>query len=349
MLPNLNNMLLLLCILATGQTIAQPPNDWQRSWPHTDFSQSSVNLDDIATGGPGKDGIPAIDQPQFIQASESRNIADDEPVIGLILGNEAKAYPLRILIWHEIVNDVVGGTPVAVTYCPLCNTAIVFDRRLDGQLLDFGTTGNLRKSDLIMYDRQTESWWQQYAGDAIVGELAGKKLRTLASRLESFAQFRRRAPAGLVLIPSDPRARNYGANPYVGYDRSPLPFLFKGKLPKGVAPMMRVVAIGAVAFTLPYIKGKGRVEHGDVIVSWAAGQRSALDTRQLAQGRDVGNITVTRQGKDIPYVVTFAFAFFAFNPQGVLMSTDDDLRQQDLSYLPVRSFTHEPVNRRNVT
>lgn len=259
--------------------------------------------------------------------ADYRGVDEAEPVIGLVIGDDARAYPLRILIWHEIVNDVVGGVPVAITYCPLCNTSIVFDRRVEGQMYDFGTTGNLRYSDLVMYDRQTESWWQQYSGEAIVGNLAGKRLKALPSRLESLADFRRRAPHGRVLVPHNPSARNYCASPYAGYDRSPTPFLFTGRLPEGVEPMMRVVAVDADAWPLPLLARDGEVMHNKLRISWHPGQRSALDDARIERGRDVGNIRVTRDGKDVTYIVTFAFAFFAFNPNGVLHTLKGELRQ----------------------
>jgi len=182
-------------------------------WPRTDFTRCTVPLAEILSGGPGKDGIPAMDQPASRPVAEETSLDPQEPVISLQLNGQARAWPLRYLIWHEIANDTLGGIPVAATFCPLCNAAIVFDRRLDGQVLDFGTTGNLRKSDLVMYDRQTESWWQQYTGEAIIGELAGKTLSVLPSRLESWAEFSTRHPGGQVLVPADPDFRPYGANP----------------------------------------------------------------------------------------------------------------------------------------
>ncbi len=175
--------------------------------------------------------------------SEVKNLADTEPVVGRIINGKARAYPLRILTWHEIVNDELGGVPVAVTYCPLCNSAIIFDRRLDGKVLDFGTTGKLRHSEMVMYDRQTENWWQQFLGQGIVGEMTGKRLKTNPAQLESFANYKKRAPGGDVLVPNDPGMRRYGANPYAGYDTSPTPFLFQGDLPKGINPMVRVIVV----------------------------------------------------------------------------------------------------------
>ena len=146
---------------AVGATFADPAG-WRWEWPRTDFSKHNVSFAEIKSGGPPKDGIPAIDAPRFEQLVGSKptgwsaGLGDTEPVIDLSVRDDPRAYPLRILIWHEITNDVVGGMPVAVTYCPLCNAALVFDRTVDGRALDFGTTGKLRLSDLVMYDRQTE-------------------------------------------------------------------------------------------------------------------------------------------------------------------------------------------------
>ncbi len=126
------------------------PASWRSEWPRTDFARAGVAFGEIMSGGPPKDGIPSIDRPQFVSVAEARHMKDVEPVVGLVLAGEARAYPVSVLMWHEIVNDTIGGVPVAVTYCPLCNSAVVFDRRLDGRVLDFGTTGKLRHSDMVM-------------------------------------------------------------------------------------------------------------------------------------------------------------------------------------------------------
>ena len=220
------------------------PSRWKYEWPNTDFTQSSVAFEEILSGGPPKDGIPSIDDPQFVAVAGHEDLAPTEPVIGLAINGDARAYPLRILTWHEIVNDTVGGVPVAVTYCPLCNAALVFERTVEGEVTEFGTTGKLRKSDLVMYDRQTESWWQQFLGEAIVGERTGTRLALVPARLESWENFATRFPQGQVLIPNNRSMRSYGANPYVGYDSEALPFLYDGEMPEGIAPMKRVVAVG---------------------------------------------------------------------------------------------------------
>ncbi len=299
------------------------PDEWRREWPRTDFTRAGVPFDEIMSGGPPKDGIPSIDRPKFIPLAEARHVRDAEPVIGLVLKGEARAYPISVLIWHEIVNDTVGGVPVAITYCPLCNSAVVFDRRLEDRTLEFGTTGKLRHSDLVMYDRQTETWWQQFLGEAIVGELTGRALRALPSRLESFAEFRARAPAGRVLVPNDPGLRRYGLNPYAGYDSSDVPFLYRGPLPEGIAALERVVVVGGEAWPLTRVRARGVIARGDLRLTWRAGQVSALDARSVAEGREVGGVVVERRRadgvwEDVVHDVAFAFAFRAFHPAGTI-------------------------------
>jgi hypothetical protein len=307
----------LLALVAAPAAWAGP-DDWRQEWPHTDFSRHSVAYDEIFSGGPPKDGIPAIDRPLFVPISEAKDLAPHEPVISIQIGSEARAYPLRVMIWHEIVNDTLGGTPIAVTWCPLCNSSIVFDRRAAGRTLSFGTTGKLRNSDLVMYDRETESWWQQFGGDCIVGALLGKRLKFLPARVESVERFRARFPKGQVLVPSDAEARSYGRNPYVGYDRSDQPFLFRGAAPEGVPPLARVVAVGEEAWGLDLLKQRHRIEAGDLVITWEAGQGSPLDTASIDEGRDIGNVVVQRRTdhglEDAVYDVSFAFAFHAFHP-----------------------------------
>ena len=137
--------------------------------------------------------------------AEDKELTASDPVIELAIGGDVRAYPRRILIWHEIVNDTVAGVPVTLTYCPLRDSAVVFDRRVPPQVLDIGTTGKLRKSDLVMYEWQTESCWLQFTGEAIVGALTDAQLKLLAARLESFAEFKARHPAGQLLVPTDPK------------------------------------------------------------------------------------------------------------------------------------------------
>jgi hypothetical protein len=280
----------------------EPPSGAEREF-ETDFSEHSVPYEEISSGGPPKDGIPAIDEPRFVGVEDAGEwLEPEEPVILLELAGEARAYPIQVITWHEIVNDRVGGSPVTVTFCPLCNTAISFDGQLDGQELDFGTTGRLRFSNLIMYDRQTESWWQQATGEAIAGELTGSELETIPSPIVSWEDFRSSHPDGEVLSRETGHSRNYGENPYAGYDDvDSSPFLYDGpETPGELPPMARVITVDAedepVAY--PYVileesrAVNDSVDGEPVAVLWSEGTASALDESSIDAGRDVGSAAV---------------------------------------------------------
>lgn len=310
--------ILVALLMAAVPAAADPVRRWMQAWPRTDFTRSAVPYEEIRPGGPDRDGIPSIDAPRFAAPEEAR-VPGPEPVVTVVIDGDARAYPLRILIWHQIVNDRVGGVPVVVTYCPLCNAAIVFERRVAGGTVEFGSTGLLRHSDLVMYDRKTESWWQQYEGRAIVGVMAGARLQRVPARLEAMQRFAERFPQGRVLVPSDAGARPYGRNPYTGYDSMPSPYYYDGPLPDRVPPLSRVVTVGNRAWSLALVRARRQIEAGDLLIEWTPGQSSALDAKYIADGRDVGNVVV-RQRRDgdlaeVPYTVEFAFVFKAFHPE----------------------------------
>ncbi len=301
-----------------GAVASAEPSFWKHEWPETDFSKTSVeSWVEILSGGPGKDGIPALSDPEFVPVGEKQGLGAREGVIALEMGGAARAYPLRYLMWHEIVNDEVGGVPVAVTFCPLCNSALTFERRVDGRVLTLGVTGKLRASDMVMYDRETQSWWQQATGVGIVGEMTGIELVSLPSWMESWESFVARNPEGLVMAEPAHR-RAYGANPYVGYDSSARPFLYSGERPPhGIAPLARIVRVGNRAWPLTRLAEAGEIAESGVVLSWAAGKASALDSDTVAAGRDVGQVRVRDMGgADMVHDVMFAFAFHAFWPEG---------------------------------
>ncbi|MBI3244682.1 MAG: DUF3179 domain-containing protein [Chloroflexi bacterium] len=279
---------------------AEPPPSGATFEFKTDFSKHSVPYSDILSGGPPKDGIPAIDSPTFVAVSEADAwLKSVEPVIFFQIGDDARAYPIQIFMWHEIVNDTVGDVPVVISFCPLCNTAIAFERTAaGGQVFDFGTTGRLRYSNLIMYDRQTETWWQQATGQAIAGELTGAQLVFRPASIISWADFKANYPDGKVLSRDTGFSRPYGDNPYVGYDdvNNP-PFLYRGpKTPGELPPVARVLTINlngeAVAYPYDILQQMSVVNDTvggtEVVVLWAAGTASALDGDTVAGGRDVG-------------------------------------------------------------
>ncbi len=299
------------------------PEFWRHEWDRTNFDRHIIdNWKEIRDGGPPKDGIPAIRNPAFRKASSETRIKDTEPVMTVEIGNATpRAYPLRYLVWHEIVNDTVADVPIAVTYCPLCNSGITFDRRTKHGVLSFGVSGKLRHSDMIMFDRETESWWQQAIGEAIVGDLTGTKLRMLPGWMESWAQFKARHPNGLVMDQPD-FSRHYGRNPYAGYDSGSRPFMYNGEMPPhGISPLARVVRVGNRAWPLTRIRKLGGVNEAGVNITWEPGQSSALDASVIARGRDVGTVRVRdKQGRDMVHDVMFAFAFHAFWPKGKWMT-----------------------------
>lgn len=276
----------------------QPPSGAEFQFT-TDFSKHSVSYGDILSGGPPKDGIPAVDDPKFVGVNEAIEwLKPVEPVVFVQVGVDARAYPLQVLTWHEIVNDTVGDLPLTVTFCPLCNTAIAFERMINGQVLDFGTTGRLRYSNLIMYDRQTETWWQQATGEAIAGELTGTNLKFYPAAIISWEEFRTAYPDGKVLSRDTGFSRSYGENPYAGYDdvNNP-PFLYRGPETPGVLPpVARVLTIDleseAVAYPYQVLEKVGVVNDTiagkNIVVIWRSGTASALDTPSIAEGRDVG-------------------------------------------------------------
>ena len=256
-----------------------------------------VDLDEIRSGGPPPDGIPSIDDPSLLSAGEVDFLEDNEPVLALTVNGESRAYPVQIMMWHEIVNDTVGGVPVAVTYCPLCNSALVYDRRSDDRVLEFGTSGLLLNSSLVMYDRQTETLWSHFTGAGIVGELTGEELETYAVATVAWQTWRDANPDGLVLSRDTGFDRSYGQNPYPGYDDvNGRPFLYEGEVDGRYTAMTRVVGIEqgeeALAVPLASLQEAGVIETeiagNDLVVLWTAGTASSLDAFDVAAGEDVG-------------------------------------------------------------
>ena len=275
----------------------------------TDFCQSIVDFDEILVGNPTKDGIPSVEDPAMDTVEEAAEwLVDQSPVIALEIDGEARAYPLAILMWHEIANDEIAGVPVAVTFCPLCNSAITFDRRVDEEVLDFGVSGFLRNSDLIMYDRQTESWWQQLTGEGLIGEFAGRLLEILPSQVIGFGGFVDRYPAGMVMSRDTGYNRQYGVNPYSGYDsRTGPPFLFRGeldmRLPLPVAHVLAAV-VDDVAKAYPFsILRKHEVINDSIgetaiVAFYQGGVASALGDRTIDTARDIGTAGMYRATVD---------------------------------------------------
>ena len=283
-------------------------------WPKTDFKNRIVELNEIRSGGVPKDGIPAIDRPEFISVQAASQWLDPkDPVITLEILGKVRAYPLQILIWHEIVNDEFSGRYVSVTFCPLCNASIVFDRNLDGEILDFGTTGRLRKSDLVMYDRQTESWWQQITGRGLIGDYADVHLKKIPAQITSFEEFSAAFPDGEVLSRDTGFRRNYGNNPYRGYDDiDNIPFLLSDPADPRLPAMERVINITVSDFhrlypysvfdSEPVINDK--IRGVPVVIFSKDDAASPLDGSNIADSRIIPSATAFRRQLD-DHLLTF--------------------------------------------
>ena len=193
----------------------------------TDGVKHSIPTDEILSGGPGKDGIPSIDDPKFISTQEADAFLNDDSIgLGFVWKGEVRFYPYQILVWHELVNDVIAGDPILISYCPLCATGIVFEGRVDGKPAEFGVSGLLWKSNLLMYNRtddpDKESLWSQVLGEAVLGEFTGDKLRVLSADTVKYDMWKKTHPETKVLSRDTGTARNYGRDPYGNYytDRS---------------------------------------------------------------------------------------------------------------------------------
>ena len=340
-----------LVLGAAGGAVAQSGSGTLRDIG-VDVDRATIPIDGILSGGPPPQGIPALGfsgdhagaagpspAPQFVtQAEAAAWLGEEEPVIALSLGGESRAYPLQILTWHEIVNDTLGGVPVAVTFCPLCNSALAFDRRVplsaeseaavraanpEATIQDvpedetfvsalesadtdkpnavlevtFGVSGLLYNSNLLMFDTAASTLWSQLTGEGAVGALSGVQLARYPAQIVSFEEFRAAFPGASVLSRETGFSRDYGANPYVGYDRADEPpFLFSGETDGRLPPKTRVITLeragDAVAFPFDALQ-EARVVNTDVggapvTVFWQEGTTSALDARAIAESADVG-------------------------------------------------------------
>lgn len=323
----------------------------------TDFSNSIIDLEELLVGIPlsdPRDAIPPIDNPQFEAVSESDWIQGQEPGVLIEIEEDARFYPLSVMTRHEIVNDEVGGIPVAVTYCPLCNTALVFDRRFEGETLRLGVSGLLRNSDLVMWDDVTQTLWQQVTGEAIVGRHAGKSLTPLASAIVRWADFRDTHPDGQALSSDQGFGLVYGSNPYEFYSSRSRPYNFySGEIDDRFPAMERVVGISVNGIDKAYpfsLINKVRVVHDnlagqELVVFWGASDTAdALDSGLIADAIGIGTGIVYNpfvDGERLTFVAS-GDTEFVDNETGTTWSilgkaTSGELAGEELELLPHRN------------
>jgi hypothetical protein len=297
--------LLLFVSIGVSATGQNNPRNLEIDWK-TDLTKHEIPLDEF-TALMLPDGIPPIDDPKFISIGEAKEVFfEHEPVIVVEVNGTAKAYPLSILMFHEIVNDEIEAEFLSITYCPLCNAAMVFDRRfqVDGKdiVLDFGVSGMLRNSDMVMYDRQTESWWQQFIGQALVGKLAGAQLEVFPSMIISLEKYAESYPSGKVLSTETGHDFNYGNNPYTEYDNleNKQPRLFKGEVDDRLPAMERIINIRANGkhkiYPLAAIQKEkiinDQFQDQAVVFFYDDGMTSVLDKNNIREGKKIGSVTV---------------------------------------------------------
>lgn len=275
-----------------------------------DLSHAIIPRSEILSGGPPRDGIPAIDRPTFIVTDAVTFLQDDDRVVSLTIDRETRAYPIRILTWHEIVNDQIGSKPVAVTYCPLCGTAMVFNRRVNGLTLTFGVSGLLYQSDVLMYDRQTESLWSQLGMRSVAGNLANTVLELVTSEIMSWKAWKRNYPNGHVLSQETGFTRDYSQNAYEEYQLSPETLFpvpqHRLELPRKAWIVGILVGREAKAYSLDALRRHGTIpdQVGNIRV-------------EVSYDAEAGHPSVRAMdsGQVIPHVLGYWFAWQAFYPK----------------------------------
>lgn len=276
-------------------------------WVRTDFDTRCVPLNEFYLGADSKDAIPPIDSPLFVPAVGADEwLHPMEPVLVVSRDDVARAYSLQLLLFHEMVNDSIDGFPFLVTYCPLCNTALVFERSVGGQVYDFGTSGLLRGSDLVMYDRQTDSWWQQLTGEALVGAMSGSVLTPIAAQQVTWSAFKQAYPGGLVLSRETgyQDQTRYGTTPYTYYEteRRPNPEFWTGETDDRLTAMTRVSTIGLsdARLAVPFYVLAGQ----RIVVFYNPDTLSVLGEKVIASARPVGSTGVfmaSVAGRDLTF------------------------------------------------
>lgn len=274
-----------------------------------DLTRHSIPLDQIVDGGPGKDGIPAILSPRFVPAAAATFLQDTDRVLGLSVAGEARAYPIKILNWHEIVNDTFDGKPVVVTYCPLCGTGIAFDADFQGRRHTYGVSGLLYESDLLMYDHQTESLWSQIRMEAVAGPMTGQHLTPLFLNHTTWADWRAHHPSTGVLSTATGSFRNYDRDPYIGYVDQPDLFFDVAHVDSRYPPKEWVVGIEieGVSKAYPFIQLK-KVD--SPIRDQFNGRVITIEFNGQARSASV----MDEAGKPLPAVMGFWFAWSTFHP-----------------------------------
>ncbi|THB72549.1 MAG: DUF3179 domain-containing protein [Gammaproteobacteria bacterium] len=308
--------LVIICVLVAFLTNLYCPTCFARDGIKNgfDLTNATINKDEILFGGPPRDGIPAINSPNFLTIEKIDYLRDKDIVLSVKSGDVVRAYPTRILVWHEIVNDVVAGKPVVVTYCPLCGTGMVFDRMVDGRLRTFGVSGLLYQSDVLMYDRETESLWSQLAMKGVSGDGVDVKLKWLPSEHLTWKAWKEKYPHGEVLSMDTGFSRNYGARAYASYFDSDVIMFPVPQTRKELANKEKV--LGVIINGKPKAYPLSGFKVGQVVKDDLGGVKISVSY----DGDRQYPLVTDAKGQDITSVVVFWFAWQAFYPNTELWS-----------------------------
>jgi len=276
-----------------------------------------IPVTQIFSGGPDKDGIASIDHPKFVKGGDAGFMQANDRVIGIVIDGEAKAYPIKILNWHEVVNDTIHDTAFTITYCPLCGTGMAFNSVINGRVLSFGVSGLLYNSDVLLYDRESESLWSQLLNIAVTGKYKGTALKMLPVMHTTWKDWKHFYPSTLVLSENTGYWRSYNRDPYAGYDESShLYFPVFNKVPKKYHPKEKVLGLAVIDVykAYPFVElNKNKINrltdtvNGKVFtIHWNKEERAAYIT-----GED---------GSIVPSVQSYWFAWYAFHPETEVFS-----------------------------
>lgn len=276
-----------------------------------ELDDALIPANQIFSGGPEKDGIPAIDNPKFVKIRAAGFMKDGDRVLGITINGESKAYPIKILNWHEIVNDSIADVSFAITYCPLCGTGIAFDSNISGQILNFGVSGLLYNSDVLLYDRETDSLWSQLLSKAVTGKHKGIALKPLPTIHTTWANWKQLHPSSSVLSIDTGYKRSYSKDPYGGYEQSRLLYFpVTNKAPARYHPKEKVLGLtlGKTYKAYPFIElnKNNKSTFTDVV------NENSL-TIHWNKSEKTGYVTNV-QGIILPTVQSYWFAWYAFHP-----------------------------------
>lgn len=295
-------------------------DNYKQQWKLTDFSKKNVELSTIIDVSHVRDKPQSILVPRFRQEKGSVELfSDNSPVISVHHGDIHRAYPLSLLLYHQVVHDELDGLNIVVTYCPFSNSCAVYQNNFHGEILDFGNTRKLRFGNSLMFDKKTESWWQQATGQALVGEYSGSVLEPIMFTIQPFSVFKKHFPDGEVLTPAKQSAHAYGMTPYSSYDTQNKAAVYPVDFPyENLSPLEYVFVIGGQAIALPYLQTHPHVELGNTLIEYHPDMPSVLDQKRIINSRNIGYITLSPLDESMPffeqYDMPFAFMYHAFNP-----------------------------------